>query len=71
MKKEVYLLYLNVKNAFFNQFQSLIKSKPQKIFEKFQIGHQPERKIGSLYEFVRFVRVRTLIKTDLRTVKSF
>ena len=36
-----------------------------------QLGHQPERKIGSLYEFVRFVRVRTLIKTDLRTVKSF
>ena len=37
----------------------------------FKLGHQPYRKIGSLYEFVRFVRVRTLIKTDLRTVKSF
>ena len=31
------------------------------------IGHQPYRKFTSLQEFIRFGRVRTLIKTDLHT----
>ena len=45
--------------------------EPIKLTGHSKVGHQPYRKIGGLYEFVRFVRVRTLIKTDLRTVKSF
>ena len=39
--------------------------------KKPEIGHKTHGKIASLYEFVQFVRVRTLIKTDLRTVKTF
>ena len=36
-----------------------------------EVGHKKRGKIASLCEFAPFVRVRTLMKTDLRTLKSF